>query len=329
MRRRDFIIGLGGAAAVSGLWPMTARGQQRERVRRIGLLSDFSEFQMQPLIEAFLKRLQQLGWSENAIRMHNRFAIGDPTQFQAASAAIVGAAPDVIVTLGSPALRAIRQETRTIPVVFTFVADPVAQGFVESLARPGGNATGFTNFEFVFAGKWLEALKEIKPGISEVLLIVNPNNPGTVGLSRFVEKLGPAHLVELILAPVRTASDIEREITNFQYAPNRGIIIVPDGLSVIYRDLIIGLANRARIPTVFPFRTFPINGGLMSWGTDFLEIYRQAGNYVDKILRGAKPNDLPVQAPTKFELVINLRTARALELSIPPSLLTLADEVIE
>jgi putative ABC transport system substrate-binding protein len=203
--------------------------------------------------------------------------------------------------------------------VFTFVADP----------RPGGNVTGFTHFEFAFAGKWLEALKEIQPGISEVLLIVNPNNPGTVGLSRFVEKLGPAHLVELIFTPVQTASDIESAITRFQYAPNRGIIIVPDGLPVIHRDLVIGLTNRARIPTIFPFRTFPINGGLMSWGTDFLEIYRQAANYVDKILRGAKPNDLPVQAPTKFELVINLRTARALELSMPPSLLTLADEVIE
>ena len=158
---------------------------------------------------------------------------------------------------------------------------------------------------------------------------MNPNNPGTVGLSRFVEKLGPAHLVQLIPTPVQTGSEIEREITNFQYAPNRGIIIVPDGLPVIHRDLIIALTNRARIPTVFPSRTFPNNGGLMSWGTDFLEIYRQAGNYVDKILRGAKPNDLPVQAPTKFELVINLRTARALGLSMPPNLLTLADEVIE
>jgi putative ABC transport system substrate-binding protein len=167
----------------------------------------------------------------------------------------------------------------------------------------------------------LEALKEIKPEISEVLLIVNPNNPGTVGLSRFVEKLGPPNLIELIPTPVQNSLDIERVITNFQYAPNRGIIILPDGLPVIHRDLIIGLTNRSRIPTIFPFRTFPVNGGLMSWGTDFLEIYRQAGNYVDKILRGAKPNDLPVQAPTKFELVINLRTAKALGLKRFPIIL--------
>ena len=327
MRRREFLGALG-ALGGAATWPLAARAQQ-DRVRRIGLLSDFTEPQMQPLIEAFLARLRQLGWNENAIRLHNRFAIGDPAQFQVASAAIVAAAPDVIVTLSSPALRAIRQETRAIPVVFTFVADPVAQGLVESLARPGGNLTGFTHFEFAFAGKWLEALKEIKPGISEILLIVNPNNPGTVGLSRFVEQLGPAHRVDLLLKPVQSASDIEREITEFHYAPNRGIIIVPDGLPVIHRDLIIGLTNRARIPTVFPFRTFPVNGGLMSWGTDVVEIYRQAADYVDQILRGKKPSDLPVQAPTKFELVINLKTAKALGLSIPPTLLTLANEIIE
>jgi putative ABC transport system substrate-binding protein len=174
--------------------------------------------------------------------------------------------PDVIVTLGSPALRAVRQQTRTIPVVFTFVADPVVQGFIESLARPGGNVTGFTNFEFAFAGKWLEALKEIRPQVSEVLMLVNPDNPGTVGLSRFITSIAPTYAIEVVSASVRDAAGIERAIASFQHAINRGIIILPDGLPVIHRDLIIELVNRSRLPAVFPFRTFPINGGLMSWG---------------------------------------------------------------
>ena len=323
--RRQFITLLGGAAA----WPLAAPAQQSERARQIAILSDFPESQMQPLIKAFCQRLQQLGWGEGSIEIHSQLTTGASAKFEAASTALIGMSPDMIVTLGSPALRAVRQQTRTIPVVFTFVADPVVQGFIESLARPGGNVTGFTNFEFAFAGKWLEALKEIRPQVLEVLMLVNPDNPGTVGLSRFITSIAPTYAIELVSASVRAAADIERAIVSFQHAINRGIIILPDGLPVIHRDLIIEVVNRSRLPAVFPFRTFPINGGLMSWGTDFLEIYRQAGTYVDRILRGAKPNDLPVQAPTKFELVINLKTAKALELSFPPTLLALADEVIE
>jgi putative tryptophan/tyrosine transport system substrate-binding protein len=281
-----------------------------------------------PLISAFRERLEKLGWTSANIRIDYRLAIGEPAKFQATAVELISMAPDVIVTHSSTALRAVRQETSTIPVVFTFVADPVAQGFVESLARPGGNLTGFTNFEFSFAGKWLEALKEIVPRISGVVLIVNPANPSGVGLSQFIEKLGPSYGVEVVSVPVRTAAEIESAVTKVGGTPDRGLIILPDGLAVIHRDLTIELVNRARIPAVFAFRTFAMNSGLMSWGMDFSEVYRQTATYVDRILRGARPSDLPVQAPTKFELVINLKTAKTLGLTVP-TLLALADEVIE
>jgi putative tryptophan/tyrosine transport system substrate-binding protein len=325
MRRRTFIGRLGAAAA----WPIAARAQQLGGVRRIGMLSEFSEPQMQPLVLAFRQQLQKLGWKEDNFRIDLRVAIADAAQFQAAGTALVGTGPDVIVALGSRAVRALRVETRTIPIVFTLVADPVSLGFVESLAKPGGNVTGLTNFEFAFAGKWLEALKEIEPRISRVLLVVNPQNPGTAGLARFVEGLGPAHGVEMVPAPVRTAVDIENALAGFGSAPERAIIVTPDGLVVSHRAMIIERVNRARIPIVFPFRIFAVDGGLMSWGLDFVGVYRQAATYVDRLLRGERPSDLPVQAPNTYELVINLKTARASGLNIPPTLLALADEVIE
>ncbi len=315
---------LGGAAA----WPLAARAQPKGD-HRIAILSDFSESEMQPLILAFRQQMRQLGWKDDTIQIDLRVAIADDTQFQVAAAALIAKTPDLVVTLGSPALRAIRRQTQTIPVVFTFVADPVVQGFVDSLARPGGNVTGFTNFEFTFAGKWLEALKEIDPRISHVLLVVNPGNPGTLGLSRFVEGLGPAHGVEMVPAPVQTPADIETAISGFGHAPEGAIIVLPDGLVVRHRSLIIDLVNRSRTPVIFPFRVFAVDGGLMSWGVDFAGVYRQAATYVDRILQGKKPSDLPVQAPNKFELVINLKTARAIGLDIPATLLARADEVIE
>jgi putative tryptophan/tyrosine transport system substrate-binding protein len=213
--------------------------------------------------------------------------------------------------------------------VFTLVADPVAQGFVQSLAKPGGNLTGLTNFEFSFAGKWLEALKEIEPRISRVLLLVNPQNSGTLALSRFVENLGPAHNVEMVPAPVRAVTEIEDALTAFGQGPDHAIIVLPDGLVVNNRSLIIERVNRAKIPVVYPFRIFAESGGLLSWGLDFVEVYRQAATYVDRILRGAKPTELPIQAPNKFNLVINLKTAQTFGFKIPPTLLTLADELIE
>jgi putative tryptophan/tyrosine transport system substrate-binding protein len=326
MRRREF-IGLVSGAAVAR--PFTARAQQPERVRRIAMLSEFSEPQMQPLIAAFRQQLQQLGWKDDSFRIDLRVAIADAAQFQIAGAAVVGGSPDVIVALGSRAVQALQRETRTIPVVFALVAEPVAQGFVDSLARPGGNVTGLTNFEFSFAGKWLEALKEIEPRISRVLLMVNPGNSGASGLARFVEGIGPSYGVEMMTATVRTAAEIEAAVTDFGSGPDQAIIVLPDGLVVSNRELLIRLVNRSGIPVVFPFRIFTVDGGLLSWGLDFSGVYRQAATYVDRILRGSDPKDLPVQAPTKFELVINLKTAKALALKIPPTLLALADEVIE
>ena len=326
MRWRQFIALLASAVLA---WPPTARAQQPAVARRIAILSDFSELEMQPLIATFREQLQQLGWGDDSIRIDTRLGITGAAQFQGAAAALVGMAPDVIVTLGSPSLRAMKQETRTIPIVFTFVADPVGQGLVASLAHPGGNATGFTNFEFSFAGKWLDALKEIEPRISNVMVIVNPGNTGAVGLSQFLEGLGPTYGVKVVPGLVRTAAEIESTIAGFGNAPDRGLIVVPDGLTILHRDLTIAAANQSRLPAVFAFRTFAINGGLISWGMNFSDIYRQAATYVDRILRGAKPEDLPVQAPTKFDLVINLKTAKALGLNIPEQLLTIADEVIE
>jgi putative tryptophan/tyrosine transport system substrate-binding protein len=284
---------------------------------------------MQPLIAAFRQQLQQLGWKDDSFRVDLQVAIADAAQFQAAGAAIVGTAPDIIVALGSRAVRALQLETRTIPVVFTLVAEPVAQGFVESLARPGGNITGFTNFEFSFAGKWMDALKEIEPRTSKVMLMVNPENSGALGLAHSVEGMGASYGVKMTIAPVRTAAEIETAIADFGAAGDRAIIVLPDGLVVSNRELLIQSVNRSRIPTVFPFRIFAVDGGLLSWGLDFAGVYRQAAVYADRILRGENPSDLPVQAPTKFELVINLKTAKALGLTVPPTLLAIADEVIE
>jgi putative ABC transport system substrate-binding protein len=325
VRRRD-ILGLLAFAAIDS--PM-ARAQGANEVRRIGMLSEFSEAQMQPLVAAFRQQLQQSGWRDDRISIELRFAIVDADQFRAASASLVKTSPEVIVALGSRAVRALKEETGTIPVVFTLVADPVAQGLVTSLAKPGGNLTGLTNYEFSFAGKWFEALKEIEPRIAKILLMVNPQNSGTLALSRFVERLGPTHRVEMVVANVTTVAEIEHALSAFGEGHDRAVIVLPDGLVVNNRDLIIGHLNRARLPVVFPFKVFAVSGGLLSWGLDFVDVYRQSAVYVDRILRGAKPSELPIQAPNKFSLVINMRTANATGLRIPPTLLTLADEVIE
>jgi putative ABC transport system substrate-binding protein len=326
MQRRKFMGLVAGAMAAS---PLRAHSQQPERIRRIAMLSEFSESQMQPLILAFRQQLQWLGWKNDGLRIDLQVAIADAAQFRAAAAEIVGAGPDVIVALGSRAVHALRAETRTIPVVFTLVAEPVAQGFVDSLARPGGNVTGLTNFEYSFAGKWLEALKEIEPRIRRVLLMVNPQNSGASGLARFMEGAGPDYGIETTMGPVRNADEIETVVGGFGSGPDQSMVVLPDGLVVSNRALVIRLANRARLPVVFPFRVFAVDGGLLSWGLDFAGVYRQAASYVDRILRGDNPKDLPVQAPTTFELVINLKTARQLDLTIPPTLLALANDVIE
>jgi putative ABC transport system substrate-binding protein len=326
MQRRKLFKLLG---AVTVAWPFAGHAQKPEGVRQIGMLSEFPEQQMEPLIAGFRQQLQQLGWSEDSIRIDLHVGGVNAAQFHAASAALVTTAPDVIVALGSRAAGFLKEATRTIPVVFTLVSDPVPQRLVKSLSRPGGNLTGVTNYEFSFAGKWLEALKEIEPRISRVLLMGNPQNPGTAELSKFVEGLGSIHGVVTVPAQVRSAADIDDALTAFGKGIDRAIVVLPDDLVVNNRERVVRQINRDRIPAVYPFRIFAVSGGLLSWGLDYVEVYRQAAMYVDRILRGAKPADLPIQAPNKFEIVVNLKTANALNLKIPPTLLALADKVIE
>ena len=324
MRRRRF-LGLAGLVLIA---PLAARAQ-RERVRQIAMLSEFSEAQMQPLVAAFREQLQRLGWRQDAFSIDLRFAIVDAGQFQAAAAAIVATNPDIIVALGSRALRALKEQTQTIPIVFTLVADPVAQGLVKSLARPEGNYTGLTNYEYSFPGKWLDALKEIEPRIRRVLLLVNPQNSGSLALAKAVEDMGPDYGLEMVSGPVRTAAEIENVLDQFGAGADRAVVVLPDGLVVNNRAMLIERINRARLPAVFPFRSFAESGGLLSWGLDFVDVYRQTAIYVDRLLKGEKPSELPIQAPNKFDLAINLKTAKALGLTIPPTLLAAADEVIE
>ena len=293
------------------------------------MLSEFSEAQMQPLVVAFRDQLQRLGWNDGSFNIDLRFAIADAAQFKVTAAAIVATRPDVIAALGSRALRALKDETQTIPIVFTLVADPVAQGLVKSLARPEGNFTGLTNYEYSFPGKWLDALKEIEPRVKRILLLVNPQNSGTLALAKSVEAMGPDYAVEMVLGHVRTVADIEIVLDQFGSGADRAVIVLPDGLVVNNRAMLIERINRARLPAVFPFRSFTQSGGLLSWGLDFVDVYRQAAVYADRLLRGEKPSDLPIQAPNKFDLSINLKTARALGFTMPPTLLAVADEVIE
>ncbi len=324
MRRREF---LGLAAALAGS-PFAARAQG-ERVRQIAMLSEFSEAQMQPLVAAFRAQLQRSGWKDGSFKIDLRFAITDAAQFKENAAAIVTSHPDVIVALGSRALRALKDETQSIPIVFTLVADPVAQGLVKSLARPDGNFTGLTNYEYSFPGKWVDALKEIEPRIKRILLIVNPQNSGTLALAKSVEAMGPDYSVEMVRGEVRTVVDIETVLDQFGAGADRAAIVLPDGLVVNNRAMLIEHINRARLPAVFPFRSFTQSGGLLSWGLDFVDVYRQAAVFADRLLKGEKPSDLPIQAPNKFDLSINLKTARALGFTMPPTLLAAADEVIE
>src|SRR6476469_335459 len=292
MRRREFLAAFGAAAA----WPQAAYAQQSERVRQIGMLSEFSEAQMQPLVTAFRDQLQRSGWREGAFEIDLRFAITDAAQFKENAAAIVASHPDVIVALGSRALRALKDETQTVPIVFTLVADPVAQGLVKSLARPDGNFTGLTNYEYSFPGKWVDALKEIEPRIKRILLIVNPQNSGTLALAKSVQAMGPEYAVEMVPGEVRTVADIETVLDRFGAGADRAAIVFPDGLVVNNRAILIERINRARLPAVFPCRSFTQSGGLLSWGLDFVDVYRQAAIYADRLLKGEKPSDLPIQA---------------------------------
>jgi ABC-type uncharacterized transport system substrate-binding protein len=328
MRRREFITLLGGAVA----WPRAARAQQPERMRRIGVLmnlgSDDAEGQARNA--AFLQGLQELGWTVGRnVRIEYRWGAGDAELFRRHASELVALAPDVILAGGGAVVPSLLQATRTVPIVFTGTPDPVGAGFVESLARPGGNATGFTIFEYGTSGKWLELLKEIAPHVTRAAVIRDPAIAAGVGQLGAIQFVAPSLGVELRPLGVRDAGEIERVVTAFARSSNGGLIVTGSALAVVHRELITTLAARYRLPAVFPSRSFVTVGGLISYGPDSIDPYRQAAGYVDRILKGEKPADLPVQAPTKYELVINLKTAKALGLDVPPTLLARADEVIE
>jgi putative ABC transport system substrate-binding protein len=321
MKRREFITLLGGAAAA---WPLAALAQQGT-LRLVGVLAGFSEDEMWPLLAAFRSRMNQLGW----LAIDVRLSTGDHQQTIAEAGMLVSRNPDVILAMGTPGLTAVRQHSYSVPVVFTLVGDPVRTGMIESLARPGGNTTGFTNFEFSIGGKWLQLLKEASPRLTHVTVIANPANPTANPLARVIEDAARAVSITVATAFVHDANDIQVAISGDRQQSGGGLIVLPDSLAVVHSGLIIDLAERNRLPALYPFRTFAAKGGLLTYGLDIPQIYRQAADYVDRILKGEKPADLPVQAPTKFELVINLKTAKTLGLTIPDQLLAAADEVIE
>jgi putative ABC transport system substrate-binding protein len=327
LKRREFITLIGGAAAA---WPLSARAQQPDRMRRIGVLMHLpaDDAAGQARIAAFVQALQQLGWSDGRnLRIDYRWAAGDTGRFHRYADELVALTPDVILAAATPSVQALQQATRTVPIVFAVVADPVGAGFVDSLARPGGNATGFTPFEYGISGKWLELLKEIAPRVTRVAVLRDL----TIGLGQLgaIQSVAPSLGVDLMPIRLDDAGQIERTIAAFARSPNGGLIVTASTSALIHRELIITLAARNKLPAVYYERYFVAAGGLMSYGPDFIDEFRSAASYVDRILRGEKPADLPVQAPTKHELMINLNAAKALGLDVPPMLLARADKVIE
>jgi ABC-type uncharacterized transport system substrate-binding protein len=329
IRRRDFIALLGGAAA----WPLPVRAQQGERLHRIAFLHPYAENDPEVLarVVAFRQGLEAAGWTENRnIRIEHRYSGGHLGQIQAYATELVRSTPDVIVGSGTPIIAALKQATNTIPIVFSVVNDPVGQGFVATLSHPGGNITGFTFIDFALIGKWLEMLKEIAPDVARVTLMFDPDTGPFYPL--FLREFGtvPASVaVELSASPVHNEAEIEAAITAFTREPRGGLIAAPGAFINTRRHLIMALAERHRLPAIYSFRQFVMEGALISYGPDSADIVRRSAAYVGRILKGEKPADLPVQAPTKFELVINLKTAKALGLEVPPMLLARADEVIE
>jgi putative ABC transport system substrate-binding protein len=331
LKRRTIIRLLCGAALV---WPLAAHTQQPERLRRIGVLMNFAaeDPAAQPRLTAFLQGLAQLGWTEGRnARIDVRWVFGDADRKRKHIAELIAAAPDVIVAVGSPTVGPVLQATRSVPIVFVQVADPVGAGFVENLPRPGGNATGFANFEYGIGGKWLELLKEVAPGLKRAAVLRNLATAAGPGQFGAIQAVAPSLGVEVSPVNMRgeqeDAGEVERALAAFAQVPNGGLIVT--GGPAVARRVIIPLAARHRLPAVYPDRVYVTDGGLIAYGPDRIEQYRQAAGYVDRILRGEKPGELPVQAPTKYELAVNLKTANALGLTIPSSMLALADEVIE
>jgi len=331
MRRREFVTLLGSAAAG---WPIAARAQQPERMRRVGILISLSEddLEAQARVNILRRGLAELGWTEGRnVHMDFRWAGGDAERARTSAIELVRLMPDVIIANSTLCLKAVRNETSTIPIVFVLVGDPVGQGFVSNLARPDGNITGFTAFEFEIGGKWLEIVETIAPDVRRIAFMFNPE-AGIPYADKFVQSIAraaPARNVELIVSPVRDAVEIERLIVQLASVPNTGLIVNPDSFTTANRGLIISLAARYRLPAIYAYKYFALDGGLVSYGHETNDLFRRATIYVDRIFRGARPADLPVQNPTKFELTINQRTSKALGLAVPPTLLAIADEVIE
>jgi putative tryptophan/tyrosine transport system substrate-binding protein len=328
VNRRTFIAALGGAAA----WPLAAHAQQSDRMRRVGVLGarGADDLEAEARIAAFVKELQQLGWTEaHKVRIDIRRTAGNPGDARKYAAELVELSPDVIFAIGNSTVAPLLQATRTIPIVFATVPDPVGAGFVDSLARPGGNVTGFTLFEYSIGAKWLELLKEIAPRIVRVAVIRDPTLASGAGQFGVIQSAAPSLGVEVSPINVHDADDIERGVGALSRSSNSGLIVTPNSVTAVHRSLIITLAARYKLPAVFWDRFLATDGGLMSFGPNGIDQYRRAAGYIDRILKGEKPADLPVQAPTKYELVINLKTAKALGLEVPQSLLARADEVIE
>jgi putative tryptophan/tyrosine transport system substrate-binding protein len=329
MKRRDFITLIGTAAAIS---PLAARAQQLERPRLIGLLIPFDadDRQVKARLSAFRQGLQELGWIENRnIHFDYRFTSQDAERIRKGIEELIALGPDLIVTWANPPVAVLQNATQTIPIVFVGASDPVESGFVTSLSRPSGNITGFQNFEAGIGGKWLDQLKEIAPAVRRVAFVYSPNISANAAFVHTAEAASVSLGVTVTAAAVQSIADIEHILTDFAKEPNGGLIVAPFPLVATNRDRLITLASDLHLPAIYPFRYFATNGGLASYGFDPVELHRQAASYVDRILKGEKPSNLPVQAPTRYELVINLKTAKTLGLSVPLSLLTYADEVIE
>jgi len=328
MRRREFITLLGGAAA----WPLMARGQQRERMRRIGILMPLpaDDPVVQARVAAFAQGLQQSGWTVGRnVQIDTRWAAADADRIRNHAAELVALAPDVILTSGNAGVAPLLQASRTVPIVFAIVPDPVGAGFVDSLARPGGNATGFIAYEYSLGAKWLELLKQIAPGVTRAAVLRDATQGAGTSMFAAIQTAAPSLRMEVNPVNMRDAGEIERAIADFARAPNGGLIVPGSGAAAFHQNLIIALAARHKLPAVYIERFFVTAGGLISYGPDFVDQFRRAAGYVDRILKGEKPADLPVQAPTRYELVINLKTAKALGLDIPATVLARADGVIE
>jgi putative tryptophan/tyrosine transport system substrate-binding protein len=332
MRRREFITLLTAAAASPITWPLAARAQQRERARRIGVLMNFREDEPegQARLAAYVQALQKLGWTEGG-NLHTdiRWTADDADRNRRYAEELVALAPDVILASASASVVALQRVTRSVPVVFASVIDPVGAGFVESLAQPGGNTTGFTAFEYSISGKWLELLKAMALGVRRVAVVRDPAIAAGIGQFAAIQSAAAPSGIELRVIDPREAREIERALASFAREPNGGVIVTASASAVTHRETIVALMTRYRLPNIYPFRYYAAGGGLASYGPDSTDGYARAAAYVDRILKGEKPSALPVQAPTKYELVINLKTAKAMGLTIPPSLLATADEVIE